>query len=123
VWWHSLGGDGKIRNLNGRSDPGDFELRIDFGPETTKPPVVTISVKGEPAAILMRWWMTLTPNSAPQKFPGIGALREKTGNMLDSLAGQLKTNLKLTNPKRDGLGTISESRPHTFAITRSKIWR
>jgi hypothetical protein len=100
VWWHSLGGDGKIRNWNGRSDPGDFELRIDFGPETTKPPVVTISVKGEPAAILMRWWMTLTPNSAPQKFPGIEALREKAGNMLDSLAGQLKTNLKLTKPKK-----------------------
>lgn len=100
VWRHNLGANGEVRAWAGGWDPSDFELRIEFGPDTTKPPTMTIRVKGEPAAIFMRWWMTLNPNSPPQKHEGIKELREKADTVLDSVVGSLKTNLKLTRPTK-----------------------
>jgi hypothetical protein len=61
VWWHNLGRDGKVHIWTGESVPGDFELRVDFGWDTTQPPTMTIRIKGEPAAVFMKWWMTLNP--------------------------------------------------------------
>jgi hypothetical protein len=100
VWRHNLGANGEVRAWAGGWDPSDFELLIEFGPDTTKPPTMTIRVKGEPAAIFMRWWMTLNPNSPPQKHPGIKALQEKAETVLDAIAGRLKMNLKLTRPEK-----------------------
>jgi hypothetical protein len=100
AWWHNLGADGRVRSWSGGSDPSDFELRIDFGWDTTKPPTMTIRVKGEPAAIFMRWWMTLNPNSPPQKYPGIKELRDNAETVLDSVVGSVKRNLKLTRPEK-----------------------
>jgi hypothetical protein len=95
-WWHNLGADGRVHTWSGGFDPSDFSLRIDFEWDTTKPPSVMIRVKGEPATILMKWWMTLNPNSPPQKHEGIKELRKKADSVLDSIVGSLKTNLKLT---------------------------
>src|SRR6266567_5399228 len=100
AWWHNLDADGKVHSWSGGSDPGDFELRVDFGCDTTKPPTVAIRIKGDPAAVFMKWWMTLSPNSPPQKHPGIEALRERTATVLDSVVGTLKVNLKLIRPER-----------------------
>src|SRR5215831_14432905 len=38
VWWRNLDKSGAVRAWSGGASPGDFELRVDFGPETTKPP-------------------------------------------------------------------------------------
>jgi hypothetical protein len=100
AWWHNLGADGKVRNWSGGIDPNDFQLRIDFGWDTTKPPTMTIQVKGEPAAIFMGWWMTLNPNSPPQKHPRIKELQENTEIVLDSIVGSVKRNLKLSRPEK-----------------------
>jgi hypothetical protein len=100
LWWHNLGADGRVRAWSGGFDPSDFSLRIDFEWDTTKPPSVMIRVKGEPATILMKWWMTLNPNSPPQKHEGIKELREKVDTVLDSIVGSLKTDLKLTRPTK-----------------------
>lgn len=100
IWWHNLGPDGKVHRWKGGSAHGDFELRVDFGTETTKPPTMTIGVKGEPAAKLMKWWTTLTPNSPAQKQSGIDLLRRQTVAVVDSLLGTLKTNLKLLRAER-----------------------
>src|ERR1700693_5369210 len=61
---------------------------------------MTIRVKGEPAAILMGWWMTLNPNSPPQEHIGIKGQRGKAESVLDSIVGSLKRNLKLTRPEK-----------------------
>jgi hypothetical protein len=37
-WWQNLGADGKVRPWSGGSDPSAFNLRIDFGWDTTLPP-------------------------------------------------------------------------------------
>jgi hypothetical protein len=76
---------------------GDWES---FGWDTTRPPTMTIRVKGEPAVIFMGWWMTLNPNSPPQKHPGIKELRENAETVLDSLVGTVKRNLKLSRPEK-----------------------
>ncbi len=100
IWWHNLGQDGKLHRWKGGSAHGDFELRVDFGTETTKPPTMTIRVKGEPAAMLMKWWTTLTPNSPAQKRSGVDLLRRQTVTVLDSLLGALKTKLRLLRAER-----------------------
>jgi hypothetical protein len=100
VWWHNLGRDGKVQRWTGESVPGDFELRVDFGCDTTKPPMMAIRIKGEAAALFMKWWMTLNPNSPPERHPGVEALRERASTVLDSLTGVLKMNLKLLRPER-----------------------
>lgn len=80
AWWHNLGADGKVGTWSGGSDPSDFELRIDFGWDTTKPPTMTIRVEGEPAVIFMGSWMTLNPNSPPQKHPcDLGRKHDENG--------------------------------------------
>ena len=100
AWWHNLSPEGKVRTWSGGSDPRDFELRVDFGFDTEKPPTIAIRIKGEPAAIFMKWWMTLSPNSPAQKDPELKALREQAVTVLDSIVGRLKMNLKLIQPEK-----------------------
>jgi hypothetical protein len=61
---------------------------------------MAIRIKGEPAAVFMKWWMTLNPNSPPKKHPGVKEMRECAATMLDSIAGRLKINLKLGRPEK-----------------------
>jgi len=89
-----------VRAWSGGASPGDFELRVDFGPETTKPPRASIRITGEPAAVLMNWWMTLRPSTSPDKYPEDGELRTKVESLLDSLVKQLKADLRLTRPQK-----------------------
>jgi hypothetical protein len=100
VWWHNLGDEGKVHPWDGGSVSGDFELRIDCGWETTKPPTVRIRIKGKPAEMIMKWWMAMNPNNPPERPPGHEDLRERTAVVLDSLVSTLKMNLKLVRPER-----------------------
>lgn len=100
IWWHNLGADQNVERWGGGSDSGDFELRVDFNFDATKPPKMSIAIKGKPAAILMNWWMTLKPSSAPQKYPEMTELREKTAALLDSIVGTLKMDLRLIQSQR-----------------------
>jgi hypothetical protein len=100
VWWHNLGDDGKVHPWGGGSMTGDFELRIDCGWETTKPPTVLIRIKGKPAEMIMKWWMAVNPNNPPEQAPGHEDLRERAATILDSLVGTLKMNLKLVRPEK-----------------------
>jgi len=100
VWLLALCDDGTVRTWSGGSDPHDFELRVDFGWDAKLPPGVTISLKGPPAAILMKWWMTLNPNSNPEIYPEAKDLRETTGTVLDSIIAALKLKLRITRPDR-----------------------
>jgi hypothetical protein len=100
VWQFALSEDGSVRNWSGGSDPHDFELRVDFGWDTKLPPSMMIRVKGAPAAILMKWWMTLNPNSNPEIYPEAKELRETTGTVLDSIVAALKLKLRITRPDR-----------------------
>ena len=100
VWWHNLGDDGRVRPWAGGSVAGDFELRINCGWETTKPPNVTIQIKGKPAEMILRWWMAMNPNNPPEHSPGNRDLRDRTAAVLDSIIGTVKMNLKLVRSKR-----------------------
>ena len=100
VWLLALCDDGTVCTWSGASDPHDFELRVDFGWNAKLPPSVTISLKGPPAAILMKWWMTLNPNSNPEIYPEAKDLRETTGTVLDSIIAALKLKLRITRPDR-----------------------
>src|ERR1700690_2286400 len=100
IWWHNLGAADRVKKWNGGFDPGDFELRVEFNFDATKPPQMSMRVKGKPAALLMNWWMTLNPNSPPQKYPQIKELRASTAALLDSNLGTLKSDLKLIQPQR-----------------------
>jgi hypothetical protein len=100
IWWHNLGADENVESWGGGSDPGDFQLRVEFNFDATKPPKMSISIKGKPAAVLMNWWMTLNPNSAPQKHPEMKELREKAAAMLESIFGTVKMDLKLIQSKK-----------------------
>jgi hypothetical protein len=100
VWQLALSEDGSVRNWSGGSDPNDFELRIDFGWDTRLPPSMMIRLKGAPVAILMKWWMTLNPNSNPEIHPEAKELRETTGTILDSIVAALKLKLRITRPDR-----------------------
>lgn len=100
VWLFALSEDGTVRAWSGGSDPHDFELRIDFGWDTNLPPSLMICVKGPPAAILMKWWMTLNPNSNPEIYPDAKELRERSGTVLDSIVAALKTKLRIMRPDR-----------------------
>lgn len=95
IWWHNLVADQNVERWGGGSDPGDFELRVEFNFDASKPPKMSIGIKGKPAAVLMNWWMTLKPSSATQQYPEMKELREKTAALLDSIVGALKMDLKL----------------------------
>jgi len=100
IWWHNLGSEKKVTKWAGGCDPGDFELRVEFNFDVTRPPKMLISIKGEPAAVLMDYWMTLNPNN-PSKGPSATKeLREKSAELLDSIVGSLKMDLKLIQPEK-----------------------
>ncbi len=100
IWWHSLLPDGKVTRWGGGCESGDFELRVEFNFDATKPPKMLIGIKGKPAAILMNHWMTLTPNSSSKNSPGTKELREKSAALLDSIGATLKMDLKLIQPDK-----------------------
>jgi|ERR1022692_904176 hypothetical protein len=100
IWWHNLSADDCVKKWSGGFNPGDFEIRVEFDFDATKPPKMSVHVKGKPAAVLMNWWMTLNPNSPPQEHPQIKELREKSVALLDSIVGTLKTDLKLIQPQK-----------------------
>ena len=100
IWWHNFGTDGKIRPWSGESIPGDFALRIDFSGDTRIPPCFAIRVSGEPASVLVQWWVTLHENNQPEHHAGSDKLRERAAAMLDSVIARLKTNLQLGQPGR-----------------------
>jgi hypothetical protein len=99
-WWRNLDERGAVGLWSGEVGPGDFQLRVDFGPEITQPPKVSILIKGEPAALLMNWWVALRPNSSPDTYPDNEELRAKVESMMDSLVKQLKTDLRLVRPQK-----------------------
>lgn len=82
------------------ADPNDFELRVDCNLDLTKPPQMSIRIKGKPAAFMMNWWMAVNSSNGPQKDPGTKELREKTAALLDSIVGALKLDLALIQPKK-----------------------
>jgi hypothetical protein len=100
LWWRNLDERGVVGLWSGEAAPGDFELRVDFGAETTKPPNASIRIKGKPAELLMNWWITLRPNTSPDIYPDNEELRTKMESMIDSLVKQLKTDLRLTRPQQ-----------------------
>ncbi len=100
VWWRNLDEREAVELWSGEAAPGDFELRVDFGPKTTEPPKASIRIKGAPAALLMNWWMTLRPNTSPDIYPDNEELRAKVESMMDSLMKQLKTDLRLARPQK-----------------------
>jgi hypothetical protein len=100
IWWHSLGSDGKVTRWGGGCESGDFEVRVEFNFDATKPPKMLIGIKGKPAAILMNHWMTLTPNSPSKDSPGTKELREKSAALLDSIGATLKMDLRLIQPEK-----------------------
>jgi hypothetical protein len=100
MWWHSLGADRNVQSWGGGSDPGDFEIRVEFNFDPKKPPKMSIGIKGKPAAVLMNWWMALKPSSAPSKDPAMKEMREKTAALFDSIVGTLKMDLRLIQPQK-----------------------
>ena len=100
VWQLALSDDGSVRSWAGGSDSQDFELRVDFGWDTRLPPTMMIRLKGAPVAILMKWWMTLHPNSNPEIYPEAKELRETAATVFDSVVAALKLKLRITRPDR-----------------------